>query len=341
VSDGGRDRARLGHLARGPRVDAGPDGSGIEGSPVAFSGLFDAEPDETYTIRWEFGDGQTAEGSLTPSHAYVDNGLFSVRLEVRTSAGLTGADTLVVTVSNAPPIVEAGPDQAANQGQPLAFAGSFVDPGAADTHPIVWDFGDGDIAEDTLTPLHAFAVPGSHVVRLTVRDDDGGEASDTLTVTIANVPPTVEAGPDRVASPGVPVRFVGSFTDPGRLDTHEILWDFGDGGMATGTLTPEHVYTALWTYVVTLTVTDEYGGVGRDALTVRVTCTAAFVERFEPYGAEADPLGWTDYGVDDERFKPREGFKTALVDGEIVFRGRDDRATEYRTPASSAWRDYE
>ncbi|HEY4633426.1 MAG TPA: PKD domain-containing protein, partial [Candidatus Limnocylindrales bacterium] len=322
-------------------VDAGPDASGIEGSPVVFAGLFDAEPDETYTIRWDFGDGQAAEGSLTPSHAYLDNGLYAVKLEVRTSAGLTGTDTLAVTVGNAPPVVEAGPDQSGNQGQALAFTGSFVDPGAADTHVLVWDFGDGESAEGTLTPLHSFALPGSHLVRLSVRDDDGGEASDALTVTIANVAPTVEAGPDRVASPGIPVRFAGSFSDPGRLDTHEIVWDFGDGGAAASSLTPTHVYTALGSYVVTLTVTDVHGGVGRDTLSVRVTCTAAFVERFEPYGAEADPPGWTDYRVDGHHVRAKEGFRTALVGGEVVFRGRDDRATEYRTPASASWRDYE
>jgi PKD repeat protein len=325
-----------------PEVFAGVDQSGTEGAAVSFSGYVrDPIASRSHTIGWEFGDGQTAEGTLTPSHAYADDGVFSVRLQVTTSDGLTSTDSLVVTVGNAPPVVEAGPDQAADQGQPLAFAGAFVDPGVADTHTVNWDFGDGDTAFGTLNPLHAFAVPGSHVVRLTVRDDDGGEGSDTLTVTIANVAPTVEAGPDRVASPGVPVRFAGSFTDPGWLDTHEILWDFGDGSTATGTLTPEHVYTALGIYVVTLTVTDEYGGVGQDTLTVQVTCTAAFVERFDPYGAEADPVGWADYRVDDERFKPKEGFETALAGGEVVFRSGDDRATEYRTPASLAWRDYE
>jgi PKD repeat protein len=71
---------------------------------------------------------------------------------------------------------------------------------------------------------------------------------------------------------GETVSFEGSFTDPGTLDTHTTEWDFGDGGTAEGTLTPTHVYSIMGVYTVTLTVTDDDGGVGADTLTVTVEC---------------------------------------------------------------------
>ena len=328
---------------RAPEVTAGPDQAASEGQPVSFFGsVVDDFPAGSHTVVWNFGDGATANG-LTATHAYADNGVYTATLTVTSPAQLAGKDTMLVTVSNVAPTVEAGPDVAAPQGQDVAFAGSFSDPGAADTHTISWDFGDLTGADGTLTPTHAYAVPGSYVASLLVRDDDGGEGSDSLTVTISNVAPTVEAGPDATVGPNEDLRFHGSFTDPGWLDTHTIAWDFGDGGIAADTLEPVHRYTAIGVYTVTLTVTDNHGGVGRDALTVRVVCPSVFVETFEPYGAGADPVGWVDYAVDKahRRVVRKEGFRTVAGGGGVVYRGAEWRLSEYATAEALAWRDYE
>jgi uncharacterized membrane protein len=69
-----------------PLVDAGPDMDGDEGSPLAFNGIItDTAGAEPYTILWEFGDGNTAEGSLAPVHTYADNGVYTVTLTVTNS----------------------------------------------------------------------------------------------------------------------------------------------------------------------------------------------------------------------------------------------------------------
>ncbi|MGZ7117235.1 MAG: PKD domain-containing protein, partial [Methanobacterium sp.] len=105
----------------------------------------------------------------------------------------------------------------------------------------------------------------------------GGVSTATTTVTIKNVAPTAKMGaiqqPDKFfILPGQNLVFNASFTDPGWLDTHTAVWNFGDGTTAKGTLTEEHispdstgtatvshVYSKPGTYTVTLTVTDKDG----------------------------------------------------------------------------------
>ena len=84
---------------------------------------------------------------------------------------------------------------------------------------------------------------------VTVRDDDGAAASDTLIVTVSNVSPLVDSGSDRIVDlrnfVALPVsdffdlfnedvgthsllRLAGSFVDPGAFDTHTATIDWGD-----------------------------------------------------------------------------------------------------------------
>jgi PKD repeat protein len=255
-----------------PNVEAGTDQVINEGDTALFSGSFtDPGTLDTQTIQWNFGDGSAVEtGTLEASHIYVDNGVYMVTLTVTDKDGGIGSDTLTVTANNVPPKAMAGPNQVINEGDTALFSGSFTDPGTFDTHTTEWDFGDGNPVETgTLTPSHTYADNGIYTATLTVTDKDGGVGSDTLTVTVNNVPPMVEAGSNQVIIEGATASFSGSFTDPGILDTHTTEWDFGDGSpFVTGTLTPSHTYADNGVYTITLTVTDKDGGVGSDTLTV-------------------------------------------------------------------------
>jgi hypothetical protein len=90
---------------------------------------------------------------------------------------------------------------------------------------------------------------------------------DFADVYIENVVPIVYAGQEIIGYVGEPVLFNGTFTDAGKDDSHDILWDFGDGNTSSGNLTPTHIYFLPGYYNVTLTVTDD-GGQGSDNLTV-------------------------------------------------------------------------
>jgi len=263
-----------------PMVYAGSDQAVDEGELVSFSGSFiDPGVADTHTIEWNFGDGVATDGTLTPLHVYADNGTYTVTLTVTDDDGGVGSDTLTVTVSNVAPTVEAGADQTVDEGELVNFAGSFNDPGTADTHTIEWDFGDGGTATSMLTPTHTYADDGIYTVTLTVTDDDGGVDSDTLTVTVANVAPTVDAGPDQQVYEDEMFQLQGSFSDPGILDTHTATIDWGDGSVdvrvvtennGSGEVMGSHTYAMPGVYIVTLTVTDDDGGVGMDTMEMTV-----------------------------------------------------------------------
>ena len=89
--------------------------------------------------------------------------------------------------------------------------------------------------------------------------------------TSGNTPPTAvaSANPSSGLAPlTVSFSSVGSNDPDGDPITFE--WDFGDGSAPGSGPSPQHTYTADATYIVTLTVRDNRGGVGIDTVTVRV-----------------------------------------------------------------------
>ena len=178
---------------------------------------------------------------------------------------------------NHPPQANAGGPYMGDEGSPIAFNASGSSDPDGDTVRYRWDFNNGNKwdTEWSSSPAASYTWDDDYsgVMRLAVTD---GQLTSITTaqVTVKNVPPKVEAGSDKTAECGIDeVSFSGSFTDPGRLDTHVIKWDFGDGSTANGTLTPTHKYSALGKCTVTLTVTDDNGGVGSDTLVVNVVDT--------------------------------------------------------------------
>ncbi len=83
-----------------PTVDAGPDVQVADTLPVNFDGAFtDPGTLDTHTIQWAFGDGQTADGTLTPVHVYPGPGVYTATLTVSDDDGGVGSDSLRVTVT--------------------------------------------------------------------------------------------------------------------------------------------------------------------------------------------------------------------------------------------------
>ena len=180
-----------------------------------------------------------------------------------------------LTPPNLFPIADVKGPYTGYEGSPIIFNGSgSYDP---DDFIICWEWDlDGDgIYETNATETngsvnHAWGDNYVGNVSLKVTDSYGAIDTGNTTVTVLNVAPVVDAGPDQEVFANEAVNFNGSFIDPGRLDTHSIEWIFGDGYTAIGTLTPTHSYPEKGVYNVTLTVTDDDCGIGNDTTIITV-----------------------------------------------------------------------
>lgn len=181
-----------------PVADAGPDQTVAEGTDVSFDGSGSGDADgDIVDYAWDFGDGETATGP-TPSHAFADDGAYTVTLTVTDEGGMTDTDTVVVTVTNVAPTIVVAADPAEGE-SPLtvAFTATTSDPGADDL-AVAWKLGDGATATGTET-AHTYAAAGSYLVTATVTDDDGDSTSDSITVVVGDAGAvTRAAGADRI-----------------------------------------------------------------------------------------------------------------------------------------------
>ena len=200
-----------------------------------------------------------------------------------------------VTPTNLPSVVQASSDQNANEGDALSLQlATFTDPSAAETHTAAIDWGDGASTVGTVSEsggagsvsgAHVYADNSSYTVTIAVTDSVGGVGTDSLTVAVSNVAPTVDAGPDQsgvgTTQTSLPTA---TFTDPGSADTHTATIDWGDGAVTSASINNtekrvagQHTYTKADTYTVTITVTDDDSGAGSDSLQLEVTAAAVAV----------------------------------------------------------------
>ena len=128
---------------------------------------------------------------------------------------------------NVAPTVVGGTVPLVDEGELLSLGSpTFTDPGDLDTHTAQIDWDDGTVEAGTVTGSHTYADDGTYIATVTVTDDFGDSGSDTFTVTVGNVPPTVDAGTDKVVSAGDTVPLdPATFSDPG-FDTASTTEDF-------------------------------------------------------------------------------------------------------------------
>ena len=236
-----------------------------EGSTLIIS-LIASDADEedilTYSDNVDFGSLVGTEFTWTPTGADSETNQITFTVS---DGDLEVSETMTVTVNNVAPEVEAGEDQTVNEGEEVSFTGSATDVGN-DELTYSWDFGDTETS-DVQNPTHIYADDGIYTVTLTV-SDDSTSISDTLIVTVNNVAPEVEAGEDQTVNEGEEVSFTGSATDVGN-DELTYSWDFGDTE-TSDVQNPTHIYADDGIYTVTLTVSDDDGGVSSEELTVTV-----------------------------------------------------------------------
>jgi len=261
-----------------PVADAGGPYAAPEGNTVTFDASGSSDPDgDPLQYRWDFdsnGVWDTAWSTNPTAQSFYDDDHYSTATVEVSDGEEIDTDTASVEIYNVAPTAYAGGPYSGDEASSIGFTGSASDPGS-DTHEYRWNI-DGSWTAWSADPSASYTWDDDYSgsVTLEVRDDDGGVGSASADVDVYNVAPTVEAGADQTVYSGSAVGASGTYSDPG-ADTHvaEIAW--GDGEVdsidpAESPVTGSYTYYPIGVYTVTITVTDDDGGVGYDSFDVTV-----------------------------------------------------------------------
>ncbi len=264
---------------------------------------------DTHTATVDWGDGtppqpleiieQNGAGTISGTHTYRNDGLYSVTVRVTDSDGDESSTGFDVQVTNLAPTVTTAAELTGAEGQLLNFSATFTDPGVLDTHTatVFWSDGTqtvGTVVEangsGTVTASHVFADNSIYPIRVEVTDSEGDTGSRNATGTISNVSPTVVAATNQTFTQGQSFNLnVGTFSDPGftrisagTQETFTASINWGDGTavqagvisvvigaagiVTTGIVAGTHSYANNGQYTVQVTVTDDDGGSGSRSL---------------------------------------------------------------------------
>ncbi len=279
------------------------------GERVEFNANQSYDPDggSIVTYRWDFGDGNIGYGVLVV-HRYTNPGTYTVTLTVVDDEGESSTATAgygynvpppVNVTENIPPTVNFTWDVDPDVDGTINFYSSATDPDGTIVS-YFWNFGDGNTSSSP-NPSHTYARSGTYTVTLIVTDDNGGQSSYELTVTVPNILPVAgfSYSPRNVTTART-VTFDGDTPYSYDKDGYIVnwSWDFDGNGIvdAYGSVVT-HRYSSPGNYTVILNVTDNDGGwdVYQKNITV-YTPAVASPPRF--LIVDNTPIGW-DSGIDN------------------------------------------
>ncbi len=242
--------------------------------PMCYSFIWNTEPPTTQTpgvpecqqvipgLNNRCAQSPTASPSKTTKYRLTVRELDESRLDSQGNPTPTGRQaSAFVTVTVAPElVVNAGSDQTITLGSSTSLQGSVT--GGITPYSIVWSPSEGLSATNILLPVANPSVTTTYT--LTVTDNLGKVASDTVVITVTN-PFFVNAGSDVVIAPGESVTLTANVT--GGTAPLAYLWTPGTGLSSANVANP--VATPSVTTDYTVTVTDSASRTASD--TVRIT----------------------------------------------------------------------
>jgi hypothetical protein len=253
----------------------------------------------------------TAKGSLSinpdGSFTYTPNanvyGTDSVTMYLATD-GVANSNPATVTFQishvNQPPTLTINNSAvSANEGSTATNSGTFAD---IDSANVTISASEGAVTQDSgssgnwtwsYTPPDG---PATDTVTITANDGNGGVASQTFSLAVANVPPTWTSLNVVSAAVNDTSQVSGSFQDPGLLDPHQVKIQWGDvspddvvtlsaGQTAFGPI--GHAYATKGLYQIQAIVTDTGpGDTGSDSVLATITVSP----RSTNLSLTADPI---------------------------------------------------
>jgi PKD repeat protein len=265
-----------------PAVSAGIDPTVNVGQTVNFTGT--AGGSSSLTYHWDFGDGGTANGTLTPSYVFNQIGTYTTTLTATdTVFGFSTASSIPITVVDVAPTVTIGAPSSATVQAAVSFTGSATSPSSyeqAAGFTFQWNFGDGTTGTGS-SPAHTFAADGIYTVTAIATDVYGTQGQATSVISIL---PSVSVAPVSAINAGASATFNGTAVGSSSFTYN---WNFGDTTSATGSLNPTHIYANPGSYTTTLTATDSNSLSSSSSVVVTVNDVAPTVSLTAPTAADA------------------------------------------------------
>lgn len=261
---------------------AASDANGNEGDTLTTSGAFsDADGNATLIITKVSGDGtvtDNGDGTWFWSLETDDNGSGTVDVQADDGEHAVALDSFEWSAANVAPTATFGNDGPVDEGSPatVTFSEQY-DPSSADTNAgfhYAFACDNGDLSGATYadggtdeTVQCTFYDNRTYTVKARIMDKDDGYTEYTTDVEVDNVAPTITGiTTGSAAICGTNNTITVAFTDPGIYDTWSASIDWGDGNIETiSNVTTgfgaSHLYFHAGVYTVTVTVTDDDGGV--------------------------------------------------------------------------------
>jgi gliding motility-associated-like protein len=235
------------------------------GSTTQFTDQSTISGGNIQTWNWNFGDPNSGPNNIStlqnPSHLFSSSGTFTVILTVTSDQGCQNSTTFQLVVNPLPVALLTADDTAGC----VTHCMNFTDLSTVPTPGVItgwfWDFGDGNTST-VQNPSHCYTVVGSYTVTLTVTTNAGCTATYVNPNYIDVYPiPTAEFTAD--PNPTTVLNTTIQFTDLSSGSPVSWLWDFGDFSPTDNIQHPIHTYpnenTGVFTYMVTLTIVNQYG----------------------------------------------------------------------------------
>ena len=225
--------------------------TGTERAAVSFDGSKSFDPDGSIvSYEWNFGDGNSGTG-VNPTHIYLQNGTYTVTLEVTDNDGLTATNSTTAIMADTKPVSNFSGIPTTGL-EPLNIL--FTDSSSSYDGIVSWgwDFNNDSIVDSATQnpPLHSYSA-GTYTVALTVCESDGDCNTNTkanyITATLKDIiKPVISITYPTNGQTFTTSSITISGTSSDDVATSNVDVKIGDGAWQTAT------GAALWTILATL-----------------------------------------------------------------------------------------